>query len=738
MSRSHLSWLLLATLLVVAGLAWLMPSFLLSTATPQTNSGGAKITAVHTLFTEDTALNAHVPDQLGQPTILPVVPPLNVRHGWVHLSLQASGKLWLEVTPPRLTWVRLHFRGRNGEWHTQDNGSAIPIAQRELQVPMIAFPLDLPPGSEHEVWVEFLSRTHISLSVTLHQPKAFLSALTPGLTADVAALSALAVLGVMAFAVGLIVRDLSLWLVGWRAVFVGVYTLQQTGLSSLLLPAAWVETVATSTVVVALLSQLAVLASNWAYLRDCALPKWANRAYFVLFSLVALTLAVAAASGLNVVLIAIVSICLNLLSGLFSVCISAWLVWRRQTLAVVVAITSLVALLLYLPLALRLLGPAAQDKVVQQLVFPLPTILMLALFFAGAVIQLQRKRRAAQQATTQAQAEQIIWLERRVAERTAELQTAKNLAEQLNAAKSVFLAKVSHELRAPMHTIMGYVDLATRENLSTRMRHLLHVVKVAGRQLHTQIEDLLDFARLERAQLKLLPEAVDLRDLHQNVVELALLQATESANVFENQLDARLVGTCVLADSQRIEQVLMILLLNAFRYTHAGQVVLSTEKVGETGDALHVRFSVKDTGRGIASEAIARIFDAFERGDTVDSEGLGLGLSIAQPLLALMHSHLEVQSQPGIGSTFSFVLALTRTGWPVAPQAAPREPSALSAPRHDLDWAQLARIGQDADLTALAAWQQDAVDLPPELDHLIWALDFEGLIAYATARMTPT
>jgi signal transduction histidine kinase len=737
MTRDHPLWSLLCAVLLAVGLVWLVQLSLPSTQTVVSSNKNAKIIAIHAQFSKDKALNDHIPSSLGQPTTLPIYPPLDIRHGWVHVRLQASGPVWLEVAPPRLTLVRLHYPGRDGQWRTQDNGSAVPVTQREMKVPLLVFALDLPPGNEHEVWVEFLSQTHIGLSVILHQADAFLPTLTQRLTADVAALSALAVLGVMAFGVSLIVRDLTLWLLGWRALFVGGLTLQQTGLSSSLLPAAWVEPVATSTLVFALLSQMAVVASNWAYLRDCAMPLWANRVYVALFSLTALMLTLHIADVLNVVIVTVVIVSANLLGGLFSLGISAWLVWRRQKLALVVVVTSLLALLLYLPLALLLFGLLPQDQVVQQLVFPLPTAVMLMLLFTGAVIQLQRKRRVALQEAMEAQAQQIIWLEQRVAERTAELQSAKNLAEQLNAAKSVFLAKVSHELRAPMHTILGYADLAVMESLTTRMRHLLNVVQGAGRQLKTQIEDLLDFARLERAQLRLLTEVVAINDLHQTVVELALLQATESANVFENQLDTHLADTCVMTDSRRIEQVLMILLINAFRYTQAGQVSLRTEKVGETDDVLQVRFSVQDTGRGIAPDALTRIFAAFERGDTVDSEGLGLGLSIAQPLLALMHSHLEVDSQLGAGSTFSFVLALPRMGGPVVHKSAASEKTGMAISRHDLDWAQLARIGQDADLTALAVWQQGAVELVPELDRLIWTLDFDGIAAYAEARLVP-
>lgn len=739
LSREHPLWWLLLSFVFAAALTWAVRPPLVQ---PPPIQHTAQIIAVHSHFGNDAELSDRVPSELGQVTPLPISQGWQKRNLWVHLRVQASGPLWLEMTPPRLTLARLHHQGRDGQWRSQDNGATIPVAQREVRVPLIVFALDFPPEpAQHDVWVEVRSRSPLSLSFVLHQPEAFLPILTDGLIPDILALGALMVLGVMAFGVGVIARDVTLWLLSCRAALAGVWTLQQTGLLAQVLPSAWVGPLATEILIVGQLTLMAQLATSWAYLRGCALPRWGDGVFALFMLVLSIILGLDVLNVVEHPFVSITIVLINVLGLAVSLGMSAWLVWRRQYMATVIVVTSVVAMFFYYPVVVRLLGLTGQAVLVQRVFSPLPTVVILVLLFAGAVIQLQRSQRAAQRAALATQAEQIVWLEQRVAERTTELETAKNVAEQLNAAKSVFLAKVSHELRAPMHTILGYVDLALRENLSMRLRQLLQVVQGAGRQLQTQIEDLLDFARLERSQLRLQPTVVSVSELHQTVVELAWLQASDSGNMFQHHCDAALNTVCIHADARRIEQVLMILLTNACRYTQNGFVWLHTECV-EASDAerVRLRFSVKDTGRGIRPAVLAQIFQAFERGDTIDGDGLGLGLSIAQPLLALMHSELEVESTVGVGSRFSFVLELPRASTVessshLSPAMAVPSPTPMTM--QEQDWQQLMEIAQHADLSALDTWQRRFPQLPPDLQGLVWGLNFEGIQDFAAKQLMP-
>lgn len=249
----------------------------------------------------------------------------------------------------------------------------------------------------------------------------------------------------------------------------------------------------------------------------------------------------------------------------------------------------------------------------------------------------------------------------------AQLTTQKELAEQANRAKSVFLAKISHELRTPMHAVLGYVDLALRENIGPVAARHLNTARMAGQQLVSQINDLLDYARIEHALLKLEPSSTALHGLAAHIKERVSLLAQEHGNHFELVLAPDLPHW-IWIDGGRLEQVLMALLNNAVRYTRSGRICL---RIGVTTPALPgvpadtstlaLRFEVEDTGRGIAPEALTRIFQAFERGASGDADGMGLGLPIAQQLLGLMGSRLEVTSQLGSGSCFGFTLAVQRS-----------------------------------------------------------------------------
>ena len=322
-------------------------------------------------------------------------------------------------------------------------------------------------------------------------------------------------------------------------------------------------------------------------------------------------------------------------------------------------------------------------------------MLLLAFALADRFNTLRRQKEQAQAEALSAQAALVQALqtserslEARVAQRTAELQSALASADQANRTKSVFLAKVSHELRTPLHAMLGYVDLALRERLPPRASRHINTAQRAGQQLLDQINDLLDFARMERAMLRLRPTDTGLAQWLQQVGDRAQLMGRQRGNRFEMALSPGLPAW-VSVDAGRLEQVLMVLLQNAMQYTRDGKVTLRLGLVEGSGPAspasagdaaraadappsrARLRFEVIDTGRGIEPAALAFIFDAFERGESGDNEGLGLGLSIAQQLLGLMGSGIDVVSQPGQGSSFGFTLALPWVGEPAPQRAEP-------------------------------------------------------------------
>ena len=308
-------------------------------------------------------------------------------------------------------------------------------------------------------------------------------------------------------------------------------------------------------------------------------------------------------------------------------------------------------------------------------------MLLLAFALADRLNTVRRQKEQAQAEALSAQAALVQALqtservlEDRVAQRTTELQAALVAADLANRAKSVFLAKVSHELRTPLHATLGYLGLALRERLLPQVSRHLRTAHQAGQQLLEQINDLLDFARMERETLRLRPTDTGLAQWLQLLKERAILLGQQRGNRFELVLAPGLPAW-VSMDAGRLMQVLIVLLNNAMQYTRDGLVTLRVSLLdaaqaadGPTGKA-RLHFEVIDNGRGIAPDALAHIFDAFERGASGDSEGLGLGLSIAQQLLGLMGSRMDVVSQPGQGSNFGFILVLPQVDEP-APQLA--------------------------------------------------------------------
>lgn len=646
-------------------LVWLGAQSQRMTQGTRTASPG-RILAVHTQFVPGGPLAAGPPQELGSASTLPIALGWSDRNLWVHLRVRIDRDdqpVWLELVPARLTLARLHLKGADGQWQHQDSGATVPVSQRPVGKTQLMFAMPLAAHTEHDVWLEIRSRSPLNLTFAFHASVDDLPSATFDALVNLMVLGALGVLGVLALTVGVLGQQPIYLVLGVRVVAIGVWLTHQFGIMALLLPVEWVAPVALNILWVAQCALLAVLVSVWLFLRKCHLPPWAHWVYVGFGAMMVGTALLDALGVVSHVFVGPFLIACNLALHVFNVAIAVVLVWQGSALASVVLVGSLVSALLYSPRYLTLMG-LATDDVVGEVVTPLPTLITLLLFFTVTVIQTVRELRMAQQSALEARQLQVLELERRVAERTQQLEASKNQAQQLNASKSVFLAKVSHELRTPMHAVLGYMDLAMREGLAPKPKGMLQVARNAGRQLLIQIGDLLDFSRLEREQLRLVPEVMSLSVLQTAVTEVALLQARERGNRFDQTFDPTTPGW-VVADPRRIEQVLMILLVNAFRYTRAGHVELRTtvqaklpaSHAGEKGRVC-MRFEVADTGRGISPQALARICETFERGDAVDGDGMGLGLSIAQQLLGLMGSRLEVRSQWHAGSCFAFELTL--------------------------------------------------------------------------------
>ena len=255
-------------------------------------------------------------------------------------------------------------------------------------------------------------------------------------------------------------------------------------------------------------------------------------------------------------------------------------------------------------------------------------------------------------------------LEKKVKQRTAQLQEAKEKAEAANLAKDRFLANISHELRTPLNGILGYTNIMMRDcdKSNNKKTKDLNIIKNSGHHLLTLIEDLLDYSKTDAGKMELHLVQVNLPSFLRETIDLVESSAREKGLKIELEKTVNLPED-IKADEKRLRQILINLLSNAIKFTQQGKITLKARAIGvkHLNSLQKIRFEVIDTGVGISQEKISTIFNPFEQvGDLKSkSAGTGLGLSISSQLVELMGGKLEVKSEVNKGSIFWFDVILT-------------------------------------------------------------------------------
>jgi hypothetical protein len=241
-----------------------------------------------------------------------------------------------------------------------------------------------------------------------------------------------------------------------------------------------------------------------------------------------------------------------------------------------------------------------------------------------------------------------------------EMLRAKIVAENANRTKTEFLANMSHELRTPLNSVIGFSDMLLEGvggDLSDKQLSYLTNISNSGKHLLSIINEILDIARIESGEMTIDKQMILLNDVYEEIYPI-LKQLADNRGI-DFRISPESEETCVYADKVKLKQIFYNLVTNAIKFTESGGSVLIDSNI----DGKFIQISVIDTGIGIDTEGLKKLFKLFVQLDSSESrkyEGTGLGLALSKELVELHGGTIWAESEPGIGSSFTFTISISR------------------------------------------------------------------------------
>lgn len=577
---------------------------------------------------------------------------------WLRIELNNLSKQpqtsWVTLGDTRTSFVTLYQQDEQDlRWHAIKNGLLVPQSQRPVMNRSVVFSFQLNPSEKRVVYFSLFNHHPIGLHPQCWSPEIFENQQRKQEKSDLIVFGGAFTLAIFCLLHAIAARDTALFLNSLRLVISGIWSALVMGyVTFYYLP----EVPVFLPIVSGLLPAISLMVQKMivlSFLPSQNYPRWIRYSFYGVIIIVILELIICSLSPsfldktfkFNMFVGAA-----TLLPTIYACFISAWRGFKPAWWLLLsygsafLGISSKVYEALGLSISHEFMDVIGLVNVLDSTLF----------FYIGTTARLdylQTKKKQALQQVITLQQETELRLEKEVKQRTAELETVRDEANEANQAKTVFLAKVSHELRSPLHTILGYTNLMQRDG---NLQHL-NTIHDAGQHLLDLIDDLLVFVQHSRETFLLNVQPIFSQRLIEQLQAHGETLAKRNHNQFLCHID-KTFPTCIEIDSRRVIQIGIALLTNAANYTQYGRIELYLNCVGENKNELEL--CVIDNGVGINAADLKVIFQPFERGKMTNTTkaGLGLGLTIAVQLAKAMGGDLQAQSEPQKGSIFTLCL----------------------------------------------------------------------------------